>query len=58
MLLIRIHLEKETINLKSSGQKLVFDLQKVTLAHVHFEWFVDNGETSVSLNILPPTNKT
>ena len=38
---------------ESSGQKLVFDFQKVAFAHVHLERFVDDGKSVVVLDVLP-----
>ena len=39
--------------LETAGQELIFDFQKVALAHIHFEGFVDDGEPVVVLDVLP-----
>ena len=41
--------------LEPAGQKLVFDLQKVSFAHIHLEGFIDDTEPSIVLDVLPPT---
>lgn len=44
-----------SVHLKSAGQKLVFDLQEVSSAHLPFEGLVENGKPHVVLHILPPS---
>ena len=39
--------------LETTGQELIFDFQKVALAHIHFEGFVYDGEPVVVLDVLP-----
>ncbi|QQP48587.1 ChromodomainhelicaseDNAbinding protein Mi2 -like protein [Caligus rogercresseyi] len=39
--------------LESSCQELIFDLQEVALANVHFEGLIDNAEAVVILDVLP-----
>ena len=41
--------------LEPAGQKLVFDLQKVSFAHIHLEGLIDDTEPSIVLDVLPPT---
>ena len=40
---------------ESASQKFILNLEEVAFAHVHFERFVDDGESRVILNILPTT---
>ena len=39
--------------LEPPGKELVLDFQEVTLAHVHLEGLVDDGEAWVVLHVLP-----
>lgn len=40
-------------HLKPPGQELVLDLKEVTLADIHLEGLVDDGESDVVLDVLP-----
>ena len=41
--------------LKSSCQELIFDLKEVAFSLFALEWFVDNLESCIILNVLPST---
>ena len=40
--------------LKSSRQKLVFNLEEVSLSDIHLEGFVYDAEAAIVLYVLPP----
>lgn len=48
-------MNKNSLYLKSPGQELVLDLQKVSSVHLTLEGFIENGKFYIILNILPPS---